>query len=254
MTQKPEFIIENPETGKQKKPVIVSVVSPEEIFQSHYSFLESEYTVFSFLDGGQAIKSEHFFWTHILLIDSNPVINENLLAKYLFDRNTDAKIFTAWDREKDIEADILPWIYYIYRRPFDRDEIRAKIDEASRTLLNHEKRKEPRVNISVPVDLYFKKEFWSTTTVNLSLNGMQTSWSKPQLGTEMKEIFNAGTSPVSYARLKLTDRAGKRTDLEMNVSMKYLSPPNRTGTSLLGFQFKNTDLGSASRLYDTLTA
>ena len=115
----------------------------------------------------------------------------------------------------------------------------------------NEKRREPRIPVELPVELYFNMQFWRTKTRNLSLHGMQAVWPERKLIGDILCRMAREKHMFPVCRLYLEGK--NQSPHNIPLDLRYITEHDDNGNLLLGFKFQDLNLTQKTRLYEALT-
>lgn len=225
----------------------ILVICPEEELNTTYAFLAGLPQVVAYLSPAQAVATGLVIEDDVCLVildglrlDSR--VREMFLA--LQERPSHPPVFFVWDPVNMLPPECLASVYYIIRKPFAPDKLLENIHTALATGAGREKRREMRLPVNVPVELYFDDQYWMTLTTNLSLHGMQAVWPNRKLWEHIAERFQNNQDAVPHCLLHAGRTPGR--SLKIDVSLRYLR--NQEDENLMGFEFRNIDIESLTQL------
>ena len=223
--------------------------------KSAYSFLSSAYTLQNFTSIDNALSSDDFFKSRIVLLDINDPVQYGRVIDAINEKNPQARIIMAWGAESMMLPAEIPRIFYFIRKPFSNDRLSEVIEKALFCRMSHERRREPRIEVDLPVELVYRTRLWETKTRNISLHGMQVVWPEQDLIEDIVREHGRGSTPVSACRLYLSKKDILGEDhINIPVSLRYTEDTGQgKGPVLMGFEFNEMDLELRMRLYKAVT-
>jgi hypothetical protein len=231
----------------QKKTI--SIVCDAADFTTLYGHLASvDNAITNYATIRAAVESDSFHTGPVAIID---VDREGSACFELINKiNTQSpnmRFILAGDFTRTVFPDRIPRVFHFMRKPFAKEKLAGVLNDALTRRFESEKRREPRIPIELPVDLYYNMQFWRTTTRNISLHGMQAVWKDMPTLEAINADHRTGRTPITACRLYLNPTVDVAGDDHLNISVdiRYVE---RNEPSVLGFEFKELDLDLRTRL------
>jgi len=207
------------------------------------------YSLVDFSQSAHAIEKIESIQQAIVIIDIDRDPDCYKLAHAINTFCPDTRVILVGDFRNSVFPENIPRIFNFIGKPLTEEKLIGFITKAQEKETAQEKRREPRVDISLPVELYYDMQFWRTRTRNLSLHGMQTEWEAVERIDDIQSRHSSGVAPISACRLYLDEDCSEGEHINISVDIRYISTND---PSLLGFEFRELDLDLRSRLQDVV--
>ncbi|MFH1708868.1 MAG: PilZ domain-containing protein [Planctomycetota bacterium] len=228
----------------------IPIICDAGVFQPTYGFLSArEHELVNFATIRDAFESDAFPAMPVAIIDMD---REGSACFELINRINAAtpgiRFILVGDFTRTVFPENIPQVFHFVRKPFAHEKLAGVLQDALSRRHGPEKRREPRVPLELPVDLYYNEQFWRTTTRNISLHGMQAVWKDDPTLETINSDHRDGRAPITACWLYLqpaVDVAGVHDHLNISLSIRYVE---KNEPSVMGFQFKDLDLDLRTRL------
>lgn len=234
------------------KSKLLSVVCAKREFETCFAFLQQNgYTLQAYACLSEAVEHSTFFEAPVTLIDMDSE------GAGCFDRinaihgtHPEIRVVLTGDFRSTVFPEDIPRVFHFVRKPFPPDKLSGILDRAFTIPFGIERRREPRIPIELPVDLYYRADVYRTHTNNISLHGMQAVWPAMENISELAEKHRGGNSPIAACRLFLSgDEESEDEHINIPVTLRYIKDNEPT---LMGFEFRGLDLDLRTKLQDVV--
>lgn len=229
----------------------VHVVCSRTEFDSVYSFLnQSGITCVHFETIKEVAESDAVKPAPVVVIDLDLNDDESFgLLRALRDRYPGICYILTWDTDKAVYPENIPGIFFCIKKPFTGDKLVGILEKAFSRKIGEERRREPRIPVELPVELFCRTKFWIARTTNLSLHGMQVAWDNVNID-EILETYTEGGEKITACRLFLGEEISFDAEhINISVNRRYTVNEDKGDLpTLMGFEFRDLDVDLRTKL------
>lgn len=227
-----------------ENPSKVIIICCREEFDTMYSFLkEKDIDCSHFETIEQCSSSERLSGCPAVIIDIELYSGKDISQLHsLSEEHPEIPIILTWDTDKAVYPENIPKIFYCMKKPFTREKLCGVLEKTFSRGFRTERRREPRVPVELPVEMYCRTKFCIARTTNISLHGMQVAWDNGAIEEILGSYGNApGT--ITACRLFLEESIDFSAEhLNISVIRRYTTNRDTEDTpTLMGFEFRDLD-------------